>query len=177
MKIQSEMLASIATIKASQATLNELIQEVAIGCIGHAMMYGDVTLGDRLLDATKGSDRKALVQYLKEFGPFKVDAETGTFKLNRKFREEHEFDEVALTDGVKWYSFAPDTKKVMASFDVGKRIVSVIKTAQAKAAEGAEVDNLDLIEYVSAAIKKYNGDVAEAKRNLFAGSTPMQQAA
>lgn len=177
MKTQNIILGNIAIICTSQAAVNELIQETAIDVIGHAMLYGDVTLGDRLLDAARGADRKAIVTYLSTFGPFKVDGETGTFKLNKKFRDEHEFNEQGLTDGVKWYSFVPDKKSVMSSFDVGKRVVSVLKAAREKQNEGKPVDNIELVDYITAAIKKYNGDVAEAKRALFDKNEQQEQLA
>jgi hypothetical protein len=166
MLTQSEIVSRINEVKTSQAVLNEDIQELCINVIGHAMQHGDVTLGDRLLDATKGSNQKAIMTYLKTFGPFSLDAEMGTFKLNKKFRNEHVFNEQALTDGVKWYNFVPSKKQVMASFDLGKRLISLIKQAKEKKAEGQDVVAYEAISYLETAIAKYNSDLAEARRTL-----------
>jgi len=154
----------IGKVAKQQGELNGSIHTANVLAIGHAMFHGDVSLGNRLIAATKGSDRKAIAIYLTKFGPFK--ATNDGFKLNKKFRDEHQFDEQKLLDGVQWYEFVPSAKQVMQSFDLAKKVESLLKSAQDKLAEGKDVENAALMDYLAKAVKSYNGDKAAALRRL-----------
>lgn len=161
-------------LKPQIEAVNTDLHELAVSIIGHAFIHGDVTLGDRLLEKMHGMDRKAMAQYLVNHGPFKATKDG--FKLNKSFREQHEYAEQTLLDGTKWHDYVPSVRQVMQSFDLSKRVLGLIKQGETAQQEGKDTENMELARYLRDAVKQYNLDKAEALR-LLAGDSPSVEAA
>lgn len=69
----TEILSTIKTIRSTGKKLDKLIQQAALGCVAHSCHSGDVTLGQKLVDALPDGVRKnALLGFLEEFGQFAI---------------------------------------------------------------------------------------------------------
>jgi hypothetical protein len=167
---QKEIVSAIAEIGTAAGTLRDKVQVVAVSVIGHAFFHGDVTLADKLMDALgRATDRQALVHYFEDHGPFRWEKAQACFKLNKKFRDEHQFDEASLTTGVKWYEYGRSKKEISSSFDLVTRAKGLIKSLAKAEAEGKEVDNAEFARYLQDAITSFNRDRAEAMRKIADG--------
>lgn len=169
MLTNDEIRNEIAAIGKSAASLRQIVQVVAVSIIGHAYTHGDVTQGDNLLHALgKGTDRQALVAYFEDHGPFRWVKDEAKFKLDKKRRDNGSFDEEKLLTGVQWFEYGRSTKNLNSTFDLAKRTLSLIEgMGKAKEKAGTIVENAELAPYLTAAVKQYNADKAEALRTAF----------
>lgn len=132
----SELRKKIAGIRKSATTIRDNVQIVVIETAAHAYVHGDVSLFDELFDATSGLNRKSMAKWIHKYGFANLDAESGTFKLNKKMRRETDFadgDAVIawLTENApKWYEAEESAKDIAKELDVVQRLKSL--TSQVK---------------------------------------------
>jgi hypothetical protein len=157
---RKQIAGRIKGIEGHATKLRDAIQAVLPGLVYHALEHGDVTLADSLLDATKGAERAAIVQWLYEFGPFKLSAKSGKFELNKAKRKTQVWDADEAATWPAWYEFVKSTKQVAQSFDLDARVESLIKSAQTRMADGKDVVNAELLGYLQGAIAKFHADAA-----------------
>lgn len=158
-----QLAGRIETIRGSSAKLRDAIQAVLPGVIFHAYEHGDVTLATRLLDATKGVERQAIVVYLEQFGPFIL--REGEFRLNKAKAKAEKFDAEFFEseECPKWYEFVKDAKALNSTFDLEQRVNGLLKSMQNARDKGdKEVLHEDLAEYLRTALIKYHSDKALA---------------
>ena len=82
--------AQITAIGNRNKTLRSMIQSTLCEISAHVYEHGDVTLFTQLLDSVKGQDRKAMIDWIEEYGFAKIKSE-GTFGLNKKAKEDADF--------------------------------------------------------------------------------------
>lgn len=172
MLTKKEICKSIQAIGRTSEKLRDMIQVVAVSLIGHAFDHGDVTQANDLLAACgKQVDRQALVQYLEDFGPFRFQSKEGTFKLNKKFRDENVFDEDHLNhvDTPKWFDYGRAPNQLNSKFDVEARTLSLLKQLDKAKEDGKTVMNEEFAVFLKKAITQYNGLKSTALRIGFHG--------
>lgn len=153
------LLRAIGSVGTSVKNLRVQIQAVIPSIIFHAFEHGDVTLGDRLLDATKGADRQALTAYMETYGPFRLS--NGKFKLNAAFRKDNTFDAEFFEgdEAPTWWEFAKEKKALNSIFDLEQQVQGILKRLEkAQSEDGKAVLNAGLAEYLRSAVAKYHGD-------------------
>ena len=112
----------IGSIKTRNATLRKMIQSTLNEIAAHAYQHGDVTLFDQLLNAVRGQDRKALIDWIEEYGFARIRPE-GTFGKNKTAVDAADFaDAQAVYDA---YSAADTTVKPW--FDFVKSVEQIAK--------------------------------------------------
>ena len=151
--------AQIKSIQGKNIKLKEQIHNVAVSIIGHGVEHGDATLATRLIEATKGLDRQALITYFEDIGCFKWNKKEAQFRINKSRKDSMVFDEAYLnSEEVKrWYDYTRDAKELKSAFDLEARVASLLTQLTTVAEEGKrEVRNADLETYIRDAMLKYH---------------------
>lgn len=149
----------IKSIQGKNIKLRDQIHTVAVSIIGHGVEHRDATLATKLVEATKGLDRQALVHYFEDIGCFKWDKNTTQFKLNKSKLDKMVFDEDYLnSEGcARWYDYARESKALNSAFDLEARVASLLKQLASVEEKGErEVRNADLETYIRDAMLKYH---------------------
>ena len=120
----------IGSIKTRNATLRKMIQSTLNEIAAHAYQHGDVTLFDQLLDAVRGQDRTALIEWIEEYGFATMRTsgpKSGTFGKNKDAVEAADFaDAQAVYD-----AYSADNTKVIPWFDFVKSVKQIAKNMSA----------------------------------------------
>lgn len=130
-------------------TLRNMIQSTLNEIAAHAYQHGDVTLFDRLLDAVKGQDRTALIEWIEEYGFATMRTsgpKSGTFGKNKDAVEAADFaDGQAVYDDysadntkvVPWYDFVKSVKQIAKDMTMPQ----LLNALMAKAADHANPES------------------------------------
>ena len=112
----------INSIKTRNKTLRDMIQSTLCEIAAHAYQHGDVTLYDVLLDAVRGQDRKALIDWIEEYGFARMRSDKGTFgSVSQSTKEaagyadgQALFDEYTApyTTIKPWYDFVKSVQQI-----------------------------------------------------------------
>lgn len=114
--------AQITAIGNRNKTLRSMIQSTLCEISAHVYEHGDVTLFTYLLDSVKGQDRKAMIDWIEEYGFAKIKSE-GTFGVNKKAKEDADF-----ADGQAVYDeYTHEDTEVKAWFDFVKSVSQIAK--------------------------------------------------
>ena len=163
MKNRNEIITSIKTVASNDKTMRDTIQSCLIDIAAHVYVHGDVTLYDRLFEAARASNRKAMIKWVYEYGFARFDHKAGTFKVNATQRKEAVFidgDEVVdyLTSQRPWYESVESVQQVASSLDIAKRLESLARQIDKAKSEGRQItfgnvkDSLDtLVESIQRA--------------------------
>ena len=120
----------IGSIKTRNATLRKMIQSTLNEIAAHAYQHGDVTLFDQLLDAVRGQDRTALIEWIEEYGFATMrtsGTKSGTFGKNKTAVDAADFaDAQAVYD-----AYSADNTKVVPWFDFVKSVKQIAKNMSA----------------------------------------------
>lgn len=128
-----ELNRKVAGIRRSTAAIRENIHVVLTNLAGHAYEHGDVSVAIKLLNATKGVDKVAIVKYLRE-NCFTLVNSDGSVKLNKKARNEADFVDgeavvAHLTSEVQpWYEDAVTTEQAAKVADPAKSLAALVKS-------------------------------------------------
>ena len=152
----------------AKSKVKDVVQEVIVAAIGHALQYGDTRIAWRCVEAAgkAGLQVDALVRYAEEFGPLKLTRNDGGaaigFKLTKKAMT---FDGEALMAGDPWYRFAKQARDVKSTYDVLARILAAAQKAVDKQAEGTSVEHAELIAELEPLLKKHGKALDYTKLN------------
>lgn len=135
----------IKSIAGRNKTLRNMIQSTLCEIAAHAYQHGDVTHYNTLLDAIRGQDRKAIIDWIEEYGFARIRPD-GTFG-----KAKAAVDAAGYADGQAVYDdyTAPDTT-IKPWFDFVKSVQQIAKdmtmpqllnALMAKAAEHADPDS------------------------------------
>ncbi len=158
---------AIKKLAGAQSKLAAEIHRVLCHATMHALGAGsgDVSAFDSILAATKGSDRKAIMVWAKEFAP--VQFLDGKAKLNKgKFKAMREDGAVtlqALLDGVTYLDYVPTVKQINAAFDVDARLAALFNGFDNAVAAGKEIKNAGLVEYLKTAAIRYHSECMQSE--------------
>jgi len=135
----------IKSIAGRNKTLRNMIQSTLCEIAAHAYQHGDVTHYNTLLDAIRGQDRKALIDWIEEYGFARIRPD-GTFGKAKAAVDAADYaDAQAVFDDYT----APDTT-IKPWFDFVKSVQQIAKdmtmpqllnALMAKAAEHADPDS------------------------------------
>lgn len=125
---QSDLSKAIASIGKRGASLTKDIQSAAIAAVGYSVIYGDVTFGNRLLDALGTWTRKdALVAFFEKYGNFawmKQDKKLAFFKAQEAMSES-EFEAYAET--LPQWDTAKRPPQIVSKYDVAAEFDKFLK--------------------------------------------------
>lgn len=112
----------IKSIAGRNKTLRNMIQSTLCEIAAHAYQHGDVTLYNKLLDAVRGQDRKALIDWIEEYGFARIRPD-GSFG-----KAKAAVDAADYADGQAVYDeyTAPDTT-IKPWFDFVKTVQQIAK--------------------------------------------------
>jgi hypothetical protein len=135
----------IKSIAGRNKTLRNMIQSTLCEIAAHAYQHGDVTHYNTLLDAIRGQDRKAIIDWIEEYGFARIRPD-GTFGKAKAAVDAADYaDAQAVFDDYT----APDTT-IKPWFDFVKSVQQIAKdmtmpqllnALMAKAAEHADPDS------------------------------------
>ena len=159
---KSQIMSAIRVLKLNQVEINDTIQNILVHSTFHAITFSDVSAFEALLVATKGSDRKAIMVWCKEFAPVNFD-KNGKPSLNKsKFQElrtgETTFDQVLGYD--HWTSYVPSVSQIAQSFDLLARAESIIKKNEEHDAD-VTIKNGDFATFLKDAVAKFKASQAD----------------
>lgn len=150
----SVLAANIAAIKGKRAEYDKAVQEAALQVIGQAWEHRNITPARNLIEAVSPHDRVPLVAFLEKWGPMKWDTKgkklafldkDGKFKEPGSFEKfEDEMMKAKWTDARK----APEPKSI---YDGPAEISNLLERLKKKAAKGATVKGLAIVNDVHAA--------------------------
>lgn len=125
---QSDLSKAIASIGKRGASLTKDIQAAAVSAIGYSVIHGDVTFGNRLLDALGTWTRKdALVAFFEKYGNFawmKQEKKLAYFNAVAHM-SEHDF-ELWAEDLPQWDT-AKRAPQIVSKYDVAAEFDKFLK--------------------------------------------------
>ena len=170
---KKQIVAKITSIGKRAETLRNDIQEVLIATVCHVVEHGEVSLYDKLLNATKGANRVGIHVWIKEHGgaiykdgKFEInatwlkDARAGYKKDPKLARAEFE-KRIEAEPLPLWYEDAAQAEEepIKAVWDALTKAESLIADIAKKTKKG-EGEHLDVQRYLRAAIEQYRADRA-----------------
>lgn len=180
MKLMSEkeIKVGITKVEKKNHEFRLLIQSVALGVIGHAIMHGNVTPATQLIEAAPETRRQAIVNYLSEHGPFTWDSSKAAFKKNSKWEKvklemeggvvvksdeniaevEKYLDAVIADPRGPWYEMTKATLKNVKPYDLLTDVTSLIKRVERHIEKKERVDHSGLFDYLQIALTQYKED-------------------
>jgi hypothetical protein len=159
----------VASCIVAQGKQNDRIQTALIQGTQHAVFAGngDVSALDKLVQGTKGGDRKAIIKWLKKYSCIELGRKGAPATLERdQFRAlRKQFDTAAalvahyLTEQVEHFVDMGDTTDgILAALDVDARVMGLLKTIKEAEASGREIVNKGLAKYLADAVDKYHAE-------------------
>lgn len=155
-----ELSKLIGQIGRDHVKLRDNIQIVCLKCIKHAVLYGDVVFGTRLMEATNGAVRRqGIVNYLSEFGPFTWQEKEKKFTKNTRWarttvEKVDEWIETVKTDKRgPWYEFSKEG--TIKPYDFLKDVNSLLNRVENHIKNGENVGYGELRDSISIAVETY----------------------
>ena len=118
-----QLTPKINGIRKSTKAMRASVQEVLIHAAGNAFQDGDVTSFDKLIDATRGADQKAIMKWVREFGFAVYNTDKSCYNVNKAMRKSADFvDGEAVVEYLEtqptWYELQASTKDIAKELDV-----------------------------------------------------------
>ena len=142
-----QLFAKVSGIRRASTSLRNNIQLVLTHAAGHAYEHGDVTVLNKLYDATSGVNRKRMVGYIHAncFAKLQKD---GTFKLNKKARKEADFiDGDAVVEYLNtisaWYVGEETAAQILRDLDINQLAVALAKKIATAEEKGQVIKDKD----------------------------------
>lgn len=157
---QAELNKEISSIGKTGNRLNVRIQHAALNAVFYSIQHGDIGFGQRLVMALNNGQRKnSLVAFLEKYGKFQWSKEQKS--LIFKKRDDLTIESI---EGIKehWYETikAPEPKSM---YDFEEDVYKFIKRMEKAVLEHATIKNIQVMDYVKAAIDQYHADLAVAE--------------
>ena len=129
-------------------TLRDMIQSTLCEIAAHAYQHGDVTLFNKLLGAVRGQDRKAMIDWIEEYGfaQMRSGENAGTFGLAKSKVKDADYadaqavfdDYTAADTTVKpWFEFTKSVSQIAKDMSAPQLLNALI----AKLAMHADLDS------------------------------------
>jgi hypothetical protein len=146
----------IRIIGKRSSQVHTLIQQAAVGSIGHSIMYGDIRPGNELLAALHNSQRKdSLVKYMEQFGCFRYDSKTKKFDHQKRDKLTWDTDYAATVARFDWAKAkkAPEPSSI---YDVAVALSALISQAQRAIEAGKkEIKHASLLDELADVFNRY----------------------
>mgnify|MGYP000011518295 FL=1 len=125
----------IAGVRKSTKAMRANIQEILVHAAGNAFQSGDVTAFDKLIDATRGADQKAIMKWVREFGFAVYNTDKNCYNVNKSMRKSADFvDGEAVVEylgtQVTWYELQSTVSQNAKELDVTKRLEALLKATR-----------------------------------------------
>lgn len=165
LKTSEQIKKDISSIGKASAKLKASIQECAVQTVGHALLHGDYTLMQRLLDNVSGAVRKAsLVAFMEKHGPVQWVAKTEKLEyLKRDDLPEwsEEFQELLML--TPWDEAKKETIKSI--YDPVSMFEGILKTSLSKMKKHEKMEN----EWAVVILERAMEEIKEEQRKLRMG--------
>ena len=154
-----QITAGISTLSKSNSARSETVHTLLVSIAGHVFEHGDTRVADSMVAAfSKGTDKKAVRQWLTTYAPVTFDAALGAFKFSAGKKSVSEFDEVFLMSAecIRWDSDTDNGDGAVSPLDVYARLTKLLKDAEKARTSGTrEVQHADLVSDLAALAIKY----------------------
>lgn len=138
---------AIKTIKATGEKFAEAVHDAGIFAIAQVNEHGNDGFGQRLMEAVgKKHDRQRIANWLMKFGKFGVKNGVLVYKARKDITPANMDAMLEQANNMPYWELTPEKKltETVNYLQLLKGIVNKHKTAQAKQAEGKQVDELHL---------------------------------
>lgn len=135
----------IAMIGKRGTQVHTFIQQAAVGCVGHSIMYGDIRPGNALLSAVHSSQRKdSLVKYMEQFGCFKYVAKNKSFEYIKREKLVWDADYAKRVAEFDWAKAkrAPNPSSI---YDVADALEKLVDAAHRAIQHGKDIKNASIL--------------------------------
>lgn len=155
---QADLAKAIASIGKRSASLNKDIQSAAVSAIGYSVIHGDVTFGNRLLDALGTWTRKdALVAFFEKHGNFawmKQDKKLAYFKAIDHMSEQ---DFEVFAESLPQWDTAKRAPEIVSKYDVAAEFDKFLKRMEKLRQDSTiELRHKALLDTLEDATAKYH---------------------
>ena len=153
---QKAINAKIGGIKKSATSIRGNVQVVLCNVAGHVYEHGNVTMFDKLLAVSTGLSKSKIIRWVHEYGFARYNEKSGTFKVNKKMKNETHFGDGANTDGsgtavvehltdesVNWYEMTGDAQTEEKPLDITQTLVALRKRIDKAIEKGQEIKSED----------------------------------
>ena len=156
---KNTILKNIGAIGRNAKKLTADIQETAVGCIEHAVIHGDITLCDQLVDAIgKGMRKASLRAWFETNGPMYLPKGKDKFAFDGERRGEWSADREAALLATPWEDAKPE-EKVVSVLNVEEAFDRFInRLAKQIKEDTVTVENAELLTVVSQAAAKWHAE-------------------
>jgi len=160
-----QVKAGIASLAKSNEKRSDVVHKLLVSVTGHLFAHGDTRQVDSLLSAfSKGTDKKAIRQWLTTYAPVTFDAAIGKFKFSNTKKDAADFDEAFLLSDecIRWDSDTDNGNGEVNPLDVYARLTRLLKDADKARADGKrEVIHAGLVSELSALATKYKSEAVD----------------
>ena len=141
----------IKSIKTRGKNIDKDIHETGVAIMRHAMAHGDYSAANRLVDAMPKSARtKAFIKWFSDHTPYNWTEKEKCFKLPKDASKRRQF----MIDEAKAVPFWEYTvEKEPEALDIDKAIASLFKRYEKAKKEGREIQNVETLVKVAAALE------------------------
>lgn len=156
---KNTILKNIGSIGRASKKLTADIQETAVGCIEHAVIHGDITLCDQLVDAIgKGMRKASLRAWFETNGPMYLPKGKDKFAFDASRRGEWNADREAALLATPWEDAKPE-EPVASVLDVSEAFDRFInRLAKQIKQDTITVENAELFTVISQAAAKWQSE-------------------
>jgi len=169
---KAQIVKAIGAIGRAAAKLTKDVQACAVECVIHAVLHGDVTLADQLVDAIGKQGRKASLRaWFEMYGCMFIAKGKQTFSYD-KLHKLGKADTQELRDSLMskpWEDAKPEAPAVSvleigAKFD--KFLDTMVKQATEATQAGIPVHGKELLDFMVAQAAKYHNEETLRKAKL-----------
>lgn len=152
---KDELKKEIVQIGKAGARLNTRIQSAALNAIYYSIAEGYIHYGNMLyLSMNAGQRRNSLVAFLEKHGKFEWSKEQKEFIFKK--RDDVTADSVKeITE--QWHD-AIKEPVIKSMYDFDADAVKFIKRMEKAIMDKATIKNIELFDYISAAVNQYHAD-------------------
>jgi len=149
---QKSINVKIGGIKKSATTIRGNVQIILCNVAGHAYEYGDVSAFDKLLAVSTGLSKSRIIRWVHEYGFARYNEKSGTFKVNKKMKNETHLGNGANTDGsgdavvkylteqsVSWWEMTGNASTEEKPLDITQSLVALRKRIDKAIEKGQEI--------------------------------------
>jgi len=117
---------------------------------GHVYEHGNVQAFTKLYDASTGLSKKRIVRWVHEYGFARYNEKSGTFKVNKKMRNEATFDDGAavvkylVDNATNWWDMTGNDATKEKPLDITQSIVALRKRIEKAQEKGREIKSDDV---------------------------------
>lgn len=156
---KNQILKNIGAIGRASQKLTKDIQLTAVGCIEHAVLHGDITLCDQLVEALGKAMRKASLRaWFEKNGPMYLPKGKDKFAFDAERRGEWSAEREETLMATPWEEAKPE-EPIVSVFDVSEAFDRFMKRVQSQIKDAnITVRNRELMDLLNQQASIYHAE-------------------